>query len=494
MYTTIVEDAIAFINLRASDVDGDSLIYTVVSGPTHGTLSGSGASRTYTPFANYNGTDSFTFQANDGSLDSNIATFSITVAPENDLPVAASDNYSVGPGGTLTVPVPGVLANDTDPDSPTMSPLLASGPSHGTLTLNGNGSFTYIHDGSETTSDSFTYFASDGTLNSNIATVSITVTPGPVNHPPVAQAQLVTAAEDTARAITLIASDVDGDSLTYAVVSGPAHGTLSGSGASLTYTPSPNYNGPDSFTFKAHDGQADSNSASVTINVEAVNDPPSFTRGTEQNVTDESGPQLVTAWATAMSAGPPDEASQSLTFQVTSDNGGLFDIQPAVTAAGTLSYAPRPNVSGTATVTVRLIDSGGTAGDGSDTSLPQSFTISVAKPRKWHNTNRPLDVNDDGSISPLDALIIFNRLNSVGPGQVPADAPLGPPFLDTTGDNAVSPLDALLIFNVLNNPEGAGEGGAVVRLGAAAAQASLEELITLLAEEQASQLPRRRAR
>src|SRR5207244_5743775 len=107
---------------------------------------------------------------------------------------------------------------------------------------------------------------------SNTATVSITVIP--VNDAPVAAVQSVTTTEDTPKAITLSAADVDGDPLTYAIVTGPAHGTLSGTVPNLTYTPAPNYNGPDGFTFKANDGTIDSNVAAVSISVTPVNDPP----------------------------------------------------------------------------------------------------------------------------------------------------------------------------------------------------------------------------
>src|SRR5207237_7399276 len=80
--------------------------------------------------------------------------------------------------------------------------------------------------------------------------------------------------EDTPKAITLSATDVEGSPLTYAIVAGPAHGTLSGTAPAVTYTPAANYNGPDSFTFKANDGSLDSNVGTVTIAVAAVNDPP----------------------------------------------------------------------------------------------------------------------------------------------------------------------------------------------------------------------------
>ena len=75
----------------------------------------------------------------------------------------------------------------------------------------------------------------------------------PVNNPPVAQPQNVTTAEDTAKVIVLVATDADGDTLTYSVVTQPAHGTVSGTSPNLTYTPNANYNGSDSFTFKAND-------------------------------------------------------------------------------------------------------------------------------------------------------------------------------------------------------------------------------------------------
>ena len=109
--------------------------------------------------------------------------------------------------------------------------------------------------------DSFTFKVNDGTVDSEAATVSITVTP--VNDKPTADNQSVTTDEDVAKPITLTGNDGDGDSLTYHIVAGPTHGSLSGSGANLTYTPAADYNGPDSFTFKANDGTVDSDAATV---------------------------------------------------------------------------------------------------------------------------------------------------------------------------------------------------------------------------------------
>src|SRR5207249_4252291 len=109
-------------------------------------------------------------------------------------------------------------------------------------------------------------------LVSTAATVSITVTP--VNDAPIANAQSVTTAEDTAKAITLSGSDVDGDTLTYAIATQPAHGTLTGTAPNVTYTPALNYNGPDSFTFTVNDAALTSATATVSITVTAVNHAP----------------------------------------------------------------------------------------------------------------------------------------------------------------------------------------------------------------------------
>jgi VCBS repeat-containing protein len=149
----------------------------VVAGPAHGTLTlAANGGFTYTPAANYNGPDSFTYRANDGTADSNVATVSIAVAPVDDAPVAVNDSYSVNEDTTLSVPSMGVLTNDTDPDSPTLSAFAVTGPAHGTLqTFNADGSFTYVPNPNFHGTDSFTYVANDDTSDSNTATVTITI-------------------------------------------------------------------------------------------------------------------------------------------------------------------------------------------------------------------------------------------------------------------------------------------------------------------------------
>src|SRR5207244_4081110 len=311
---TLAEDASKAITLSAPDVDGDTLTFRIVGGPAHGALSGVAPNVTYTPAANYNGPDSFTFKANDGTLNSNVATVTLTVTPVNDAPVATAQsvttNQDTAKAMTLTA---------TDVDGDTLTYAVVTAPTHGTLSGVAP-NLTYTPAAGHNGPDSFTIKANDGTVDSSAATVSLTVTA--VNDAPVANAQTVTTAEDTAKAIVLTATDVDGDPLTYAIVAGPAHGTLSGVAPTVTYTPAANYNGPDSFTFKGNDGTLNSNIAMVTITVTAVNDAPV---ATAQSVTTNQD----TAKAISLTA--TDVDGDTLTYVV-------------VTAptAGTLS-GPAPN-------------------------------------------------------------------------------------------------------------------------------------------------------
>src|SRR5207247_1584793 len=142
-----------------------------------------------------NGSDSFTFRANDGQADSNVATVSLTVTAVNDAPVAGNDSYTTAEDTALTVTAPGVLSNDSDVDSPSLTAVLVSGPMHGSLTLNSDGSFSYMPAANYNGSDSFSYQANDGHALSNVATVLITI--NPVNDAPVANDDSYSTNEDT---------------------------------------------------------------------------------------------------------------------------------------------------------------------------------------------------------------------------------------------------------------------------------------------------------
>jgi VCBS repeat-containing protein len=162
-----------------TDADGDPLTATVMTQPQNGTLTlNADGSFNYTPTPGYSGSDSFVYQASDGTISSNPTTVTLTINAVNHAPVAAADSYTVAQDATLTVPADqGVLANDTDIDNDTLHAILVQQPANGSVTLNDDGSFTYVPTTGFSGTDTFTYQASDGTDTSAETTVTITIDP-----------------------------------------------------------------------------------------------------------------------------------------------------------------------------------------------------------------------------------------------------------------------------------------------------------------------------
>jgi VCBS repeat-containing protein len=297
----------------------------------------------------------------------------------NRAPTAAADAYSTNEDTALTVNAPGVLANDGDPDGNQLSAVLGSGPSHGTIALNANGSFTYTPAANYNGTDSFTYQASDGTLQSGPATVTITVTGA--NDGPTATGDTYSTGEDTALTVAAPGvlgndSDPDGDTLSAVAGSAPAHGSLSlNDDGSFTYTPAADYNGSDSFTYRANDGALTSGPAAVTITVTAVNDAPSVTvaPGGTCGTDDRSGTINLTV-------GDVDSAATALSLSATSSNPTLVPNRNLVLGGSganrTLMATSVAGRTGIAIVTVTVSDGqatgtvtvmGRVAGTGNDT-------------------------------------------------------------------------------------------------------------------------------
>ena len=276
-YTVREEDSIqvAAPGVLANDWDGDGdpLTASLVSGPSHGLLVlNTNGFFTYSPEPDFAGTDSFTYQAHaDGGV-SNLATVTITVTAVNDAPVAVPDSYSTNEDTPLTVAAPGLKANDSDADGSALTAVKVANPAHGTVTVNASGAFIYTPAANYNGPDSFTYRVTDGSANS--ATVTVTLTVNAVNDAPVAAGQARSVNEDSTRAIVLSGSDADGNPLTFTIVTPPVHGVLIGTAPAVTYDPDPNYNGPDSFTFRANDGLVNSAVGTVTLTVTPVNDAP----------------------------------------------------------------------------------------------------------------------------------------------------------------------------------------------------------------------------
>jgi VCBS repeat-containing protein len=179
------------------------------TGPANGTVTlNADGSFDYTPNADFNGTDTFTYTASDSTGVSAETTVTITVNAVNDAPTAGEDAYSTDEDTALTIAAPGVLSNDTDPEGDAMSAILGTGPANGTVTLNADGSFAYTPNANFNGSDSFTYKTSDGTAESAETTASITV--NAVNDLPTATDDLYATEEDTTLIIALgVANDSD---------------------------------------------------------------------------------------------------------------------------------------------------------------------------------------------------------------------------------------------------------------------------------------------
>jgi hypothetical protein len=302
---------------------------------------------TYTPAKDANGNATVTVKATDdggtqdGGVNASAAqTFKITVNPVNDNPVANPDTIDVVEDTPTDLDV---LANDTDVDGDSLgiSNVVASKLT-GDFDFKDGQHIFYIPPPNFTGRESLDYTVVDGNGGFDQASVTINVTP--VNDAPTAKDGSYTTNEDTPTNMVLGASDVDGDAPTYGIVGGPAHGKLTGSGADRTYTPDPDYNGPDSFTFKASDGTADSNVATVSISVKAVNDAPTVT---------------VLAGGASQSACLGDTTGR-LTLKLSDVDSNFGDLKPSVASSSDTRLVPKSNVifggsGGTRTATISTV-------------------------------------------------------------------------------------------------------------------------------------------
>ena len=186
-------------------------------------------------------------------------------------PIAENDLYSINEDSILTVNPAGVLLNDTNIDSDFFA-IIQTNVGFGTLTLNLDGSFVYQPNQNFASVDSFTYFATNGTHNSNNATVTLFV--NPINDAPIAQNDTASTLEDTPVTIPVLNndSDIDGDLLIVNSVTQGANGTVTSNGTAVTYTPQLNFNGTDSFTYTISDGVNISNSSTIKVIVTFVDD------------------------------------------------------------------------------------------------------------------------------------------------------------------------------------------------------------------------------
>jgi autotransporter-associated beta strand protein len=347
-------------------------------------------------------------------------TSEFSAAFTNTPPLANDDAFAVAEDGSLAG---NVLANDTDADNNSLTAVLVSGPSNAaSFTLNPDGSFSYVPAADYNGPDSFTYKASDGTADSNVATVNISVTE--VNDAPTAgNDTLSDIAEDSGtRTIpfaTLLANDSagpaneSGQSLTIVSVGGAVGGAVAISGTDVLFTPAPDYNGPASFTYTVQDngttnGTADPKTASATASfmITAVNDVP--TAGHDTASVDEDDEVTVSVLAND-SAGPSNE-DQTLTIIAHTDgaNGTVIDNND-----GTLTYVPDPDYFGGDSFTYTVQDS-----DGATATATVNITVDSVN-------DGPVQTNGRGDAAEAttdeDTAVVVNLLENLSAG--PANEP-----------------------------------------------------------------------
>ncbi len=420
----VLEDGSVSITLTATDPDDEDLTFAIADFPDHGALGPPSpadcsqsevctVSATYTPFADFNGPDDFTFTADDGVGLPGVGLVTITVTSVNDAPsfTRGGDQAVAEDAGAQSVPnwATDMSPGPDDESGQTLSfsatntntTLFSVQPS---VSLGGTLAYTPAANASGSATITLTLTDTGGTANGglNASSETFSISVGALNDGPDAVDDVAIVAEDAvATAIPVRSNDTDvdaGDTLLIETSSDPPHGTVvvTGGGTGLTYKPDANYNGPDSFTYTISDGLL-TDSATVDVTVTSVNDAPSFTKGGDQAVAEDAGAQSVPNWATDMSPGPDDESGQTLSFSATNTNTTLFSVQPSVSLGGTLAYTPAANASGSATITLTLTDTGGTANGGLNASS-ETFSISVSA------LNDGPDAVDDVAIVAEDAV------------------------------------------------------------------------------------------
>ena len=346
------EDIGIIIDVLANDSDPDQDDVIQVDSVSHGAngsvLNNGDGTVIYTPHANFNGSDSFTYTVNDGRGGTDTATVSVAVAPVNDSPVAVDDSATTPQDTEVVIPV---LANDTDVDLDPLSIQSVGTASHGTVTIGGSTvTVTYAPDAGYVGADSFAYTASDGNGGTDTATVNVDVTRK--NEAPVALDDAHVIDEDLdllVEAPGVLLNDTDGDSdpLTAILVAGPTDGTLTlNPDGSFTYTPDLNFNGTDSFTYRADDDIDQSDVATVALTINPVNDAPLAVD--DSAATDQDMEKTIDVLANDIDV---DSTTLSVTGASDPSNGTAV-----INADNTITYTPNQGFDGVDTFTYTVSD------------------------------------------------------------------------------------------------------------------------------------------
>jgi uncharacterized repeat protein (TIGR01451 family) len=416
----LLEDAAAqTVNLTGISSGGETQTLTVTAVSDNPTLTGAlqiaytspddTGTLTFTPQADRSGVAHITVTVTDnggtanGGVDSVQRSFTVTVAPVNDPPIIkfiqdVTVLEKAPPQTFFFGAFPGRF--EADPltfTAVSSNPELVPDPVITYSAQLGGAQLTFQPRASRQHTATITVTANDGQAENNLSTRTFLITVTPVNDAPsfVKGADfnlLEDAGPQTVQSWATQISpgpDDESDQTVQFLVSTDNPGLFSAGpsiapNGTLSFTPTANASDKATISVRLQDSGGRANggfdtSATQTfyIAVNAVNDPPSFTKGPDQTAAQDAGPQSIAGWAANIKAGPADEVAQALDFRVTTPDTQLFRVAPAISPDGALTYTPADKASGTATVTVALHDNGGTADGGSDLSTPQTFTIAV---------------------------------------------------------------------------------------------------------------------
>ncbi|MFK7877331.1 MAG: tandem-95 repeat protein, partial [Paracoccaceae bacterium] len=382
------EDGSIAINVLsgATDEDGGPVTLVALGAPSNGvvTLSETGAV-IYTPAENFAGTDSFTYTVENAQGNTDTATVTVQIAPVNDAPEVSNDAALTAQSTAIAI---NVLANDTDVDTPLtdITIVLEDAPTNGTAQIV-EGQILYTPQAGFFGIETFTYSVSDGVLNSaQRATVSVTV-----NDPPVANTDVEAVAEDQSVLLDVLNNDVDteNDPFSLSVVSAPANGTAVITAGQVAYTPIPDFNGTDSFSYTVIDQNGAISTATVNVTVNPVNDAPVAVPQVSADVIEDGAVEI----APLLGASDVDGDALTLSAIVSEPNNGTLS-----QLGNVLTYTPNADFSGTDSFTYEIRD----AGNATDTG---TVTITVAPVNDVPVVNDlgGVSVAEDGSIT-LDLL------------------------------------------------------------------------------------------
>ncbi|MEI6473706.1 MAG: tandem-95 repeat protein, partial [Holophagaceae bacterium] len=461
------EDSAVTSSVLSNDSFAGSKLVTSVGPASHGTVSTNGTTVTYTPNADYNGTDSYTYTVTSGGV-TETATVSVTVTAVADV---STDTLSMAEDTAITANVitgTNGASADSFEGTPTLTAVTQG--AHGAVTYTGAGAVTYTPDADYNGTDSYTYTVTSPAGITETATVNVTVTA-------VADiaADTVSTNEDSAVTTSVLGNDSFAAGKAVSAVSAASHGTVSTNGTTVTYTPNADYNGSDSYTYTVTSGGV-TETATVSVTVVAINDAPANTVPAAQTINEDATLTFSSANSNLISVsdsadtghGGTDTISTTVSVArgtLMATTGGSATIGNNGTASVTLSgtaaqvnaalaglvYTPTANYNGSDTLTIVTTDSGNTGTGGAltdtdtvaitvtavnDAPVSTADTVTVLE-----DTATVLSLTDFGSYSDVEATAIagvqITTLESLGTLEYNN----GTSWADVTLDQAISAAD-----------------------------------------------------